>query len=205
MARERGTRPPRLGFSNVFPSLYGGNMIEVGIESAARQVKAAKIAKDRATFDDKFFGPLHPDEAARRAKRAVKVAAGLAPSTKLADTTPFGYVCLKLLGTDGLWAFSKPLKLHGRRLRLPLDGAMPLAPSPDAHAARRQGLAGLSGRVQETSFNQTCRCPPSLLGRRGHQHGSGAQRRRHHRHGDSAQVFDLRQAQRPARRAQHPD
>ena len=25
--RDRGTRPPRLGFSNVYPSLYGGNMI----------------------------------------------------------------------------------------------------------------------------------------------------------------------------------
>jgi IS605 OrfB family transposase len=62
-ARERGSRPPRLGVSGVFPSLYGGNMI-----------KAAK---------------------------------GL------------GSVEIKLLGADGQWRFSAPLKLHGRLKRLP--------------------------------------------------------------------------------------
>ncbi|MEJ6002772.1 transposase [Paucibacter soli] len=38
-ARAVGSRPPRLGFSNVFPSLYGGNMILVGPALRTVQVK----------------------------------------------------------------------------------------------------------------------------------------------------------------------
>ncbi|MEJ6002536.1 transposase [Paucibacter soli] len=38
-ARAVGSRPPRLGFSNVFPSLYGGNMILVGAGLRTVQVK----------------------------------------------------------------------------------------------------------------------------------------------------------------------
>lgn len=38
-ARALGARPPRLGFSNVFPSLYGGNMILVGKGLRTVQVK----------------------------------------------------------------------------------------------------------------------------------------------------------------------
>jgi putative transposase len=37
--RAVGARPPRLGFSNVFPSLYGGNMILVGAGLKTVQVK----------------------------------------------------------------------------------------------------------------------------------------------------------------------
>jgi hypothetical protein len=38
-ARTIGARPPRLGFSNVFPSLYGGNMVLVGKGLRTVQVK----------------------------------------------------------------------------------------------------------------------------------------------------------------------
>ena len=38
-SRALGARPPRLGFSNVFPSLYGGNMILVGTGLRTAQVK----------------------------------------------------------------------------------------------------------------------------------------------------------------------
>lgn len=61
--RELGGRPPRLGFSNVNPPLYGGNMIKEG---------------------------------------------------KHLET-----VQIKLLGADGQWRFSAPLKVKGRLKRLP--------------------------------------------------------------------------------------
>ena len=61
--RARGSRPPRLGFSNVYPSLYGGNMI----------LEEPKL-------------------------RAIRI---------------------KLLGADGQWRFTPPLKVRGRLKRLP--------------------------------------------------------------------------------------
>lgn len=61
--RERGGQPPRLGFSHVYPSLYGGNMITEG--------------------------------------------AGLKT------------VRIKLLGADGQWRFTEPLRLRGKLKRLP--------------------------------------------------------------------------------------
>ena len=61
--RVLGGRPPRLGFSNVYPSLYGGAMIREG--------------------------------------------AG------------FKTVQIKLLGADGQWRFTAPLRLRGRLKRLP--------------------------------------------------------------------------------------
>jgi len=61
--RDRGSRPPRLGFSNVNPSLYGGNM----------------ILEEPAAF-------------------AVRI---------------------KLLGADGQWRFTEPLRVRGRLKRLP--------------------------------------------------------------------------------------
>ena len=61
--RVRGARPPRLGFSNVNPSLYGGNMI----------LEEPKL-------------------------RSVRI---------------------KLLGADGQWRFTAPLKVRGRLKRLP--------------------------------------------------------------------------------------
>lgn len=70
-ARKEGARPPRLGLSNVYPSLYGGNMIKP------------------------------------------------APGLKTVE--------IKLLGANGEWRFSAPLKLHGRLKRLP--GAMQVSPS----------------------------------------------------------------------------
>ena len=41
-ARERGSRPPRLGFSNVFPPLYGGNMIKLGADWRSAEIKLLK-------------------------------------------------------------------------------------------------------------------------------------------------------------------
>ena len=61
--RDLGGRPPRLGFTNVYPPLYGGNMIKVG--------------KDLKTVE------------------------------------------IKLLGADGQWRFSAPLRVRGRLKRLP--------------------------------------------------------------------------------------
>ena len=61
--RELGGRPPQLGFSNVYPSLYGGNMI----------LEDSKL-------------------------RSVRI---------------------KLLGANGQWRFSAPLKVKGHLKRLP--------------------------------------------------------------------------------------
>jgi IS605 OrfB family transposase len=66
--RPRGSKPPRLGASNVFPSLYGGNMILIGLDYRSVQIK--------------------------------------------------------LLGADGLWRFSAPLRVRGRIKRLSPDKAL---------------------------------------------------------------------------------
>ncbi|WP_051849407.1 IS200/IS605 family accessory protein TnpB-related protein [Thiomonas sp. FB-Cd] len=60
--REEGARPPRLGLNNVYPSLYGGNMILYG--------------------------------------------------------TGMRTVQIKLLGADGQWRFSEPLRVKGRFVRV---------------------------------------------------------------------------------------
>lgn len=51
--RELGSRPPRLGFSNVFPSLYGGNMILEGKHLKTVQVK---VLREDGTWG--FTAPL---------------------------------------------------------------------------------------------------------------------------------------------------
>lgn len=99
--RDRGTRPPRLGFSNVYPSLYGGNMI---LEDS--KLKSVKI---------------------------------------------------KLLGADGQWRFSAPLKVKGRMKRLPhrldlspslvLKGAKAMLVCPVAVTPPRYCKAKGVGRV----------------------------------------------------------
>ena len=72
--REDGARGPRLGISNVFPSLYGGNMILYG--------------KDLRT------------------------------------------VQIKLLGADGQWRFSAPLRVKGKFVRVqPLAAKLDLSPT----------------------------------------------------------------------------
>lgn len=110
--RELGSRSPRLGFSNVFPSLYGGNMILVGLQDPQARVRASQRAN--------FVGPLRP-------RTQAQAAAALAAAAELA--TPFGCVRVKLLHADGQWRFSAPLRLHGMLKRLPLDGRMDLCPS----------------------------------------------------------------------------
>lgn len=51
--RELGNRPPRLGFSNVFPSLYGGNMLLEGKDLKTVQVK---VLREDGTWG--FTAPL---------------------------------------------------------------------------------------------------------------------------------------------------
>lgn len=89
--RELGGRPPRMGFSTVNPSLYGGNMIREGKHLATVQIK--------------------------------------------------------LLGADGQWRFSEPLKVNGKLKRLPkrldlspslvLKGAKAMLVCPAAVAWRK--------------------------------------------------------------------
>jgi putative transposase len=155
--RAVGARPPRLGFSNVFPSLYGGNIILLG--SGLRTVQ------------------------------------------------------IKLLGADGRWRFSAALALKGRFKRLlPRTNKMDLCPT----LMQRVAKVWLSCPVQVSG----ARLPPKYLTNK--EFAAGAQpgalhrvcgvdvgintaaTRRHRRfirHGDSPQVPDLRQAQRPARRS----
>lgn len=131
-ARERGTRPPRMGFSNVFPSLFGGNMIEVGLLPAAHLEKATLQAQKKAKWDLEFVGPLKP---LKPLKPIRSVTAKPAKPKRMAsceeDFTgllPAGSVRIKLLNAQGLWAFSAPMKMAGKRKRLPASGAMSLAP-----------------------------------------------------------------------------
>lgn len=80
-ARDEGDRPPRLGFSAVFPSLYGGNMILYG-----------------------------------EGLRTVRI---------------------KLLGADGQWRFSEPLRVKGRFVRVnPLAARLDQSPSLMLRGAR---------------------------------------------------------------------
>jgi IS605 OrfB family transposase len=111
-SRSAGAKPPKLGFSNVFPTLYGGNMIEVGTTPAARQeVNAARVAR---SFKKSltFMGPMRP-------VKKIDPLKGL----------PIGMVRIKLLMPSGEWEFCEPLKSQGKRKRLPNDGSMDLSPS----------------------------------------------------------------------------
>lgn len=116
--REIGSKTPRLGFSNVFPSLYGGNMLLVGL----------KELPDKIRFKDRvgFIGPLQPT-APRKPLTANQIAAHAAKAAELA--TPYGFVRIKLLGADEQWYFSAPLKLHGKNKRLVGSGEMDLSPT----------------------------------------------------------------------------
>lgn len=89
--REVGSRAPRLGYSGVFPSLYGGNMMVMGAKALPLKAQCAKPAR--------------------------------------AMVTPYGCVRIKLLGANGQWAFSEPLKMHGQAKRLKDIGAMDLSPT----------------------------------------------------------------------------
>ena len=109
--RERGARPPRLGLSGIFPSLYGGNMLREG--DAPKLLRAVQRAD--------FCGPLRPKKARTPAQLA-------AQATKAAELhTPAGSVRLKLLGADGRWSFSVSLKLKGKCKRL--QGKRALSPT----------------------------------------------------------------------------
>ena len=110
--REMGSKTPSLGFSNVFPSLYGGNMILVG----TRELPVKKL---RAKDMPDFVGPP------RKPLSAAQIAAAEAQSI----ITPYGFVRIKLLGGDGQWFFSEPLKLHSKMKRLSDIGRMDLSPT----------------------------------------------------------------------------
>jgi IS605 OrfB family transposase len=110
--RELGSRTPTIGLSNVFPSLYGGNMILLG----TRELPVKKLqAKDMADF----VGPQ------RKPLTAAQVAAGAVKTI----ITPHGFVRIKLIGQDGQWFFSQPLKIHGKMKRLDDIGRMDLSPT----------------------------------------------------------------------------
>jgi putative transposase len=49
--------------------------------------------------------------------------------SKKESVLPAGMVRIKLLHKNGEWVLSDPLKLQGKRKRLPLDGSMPMSPS----------------------------------------------------------------------------
>ena len=112
--RELGSRPPRMGFANVFPPLYGGNMILVGVRNPV-----PKRAVDRPDF----VGPMKP----RKPLTANQVLAIKAKADVLA--TPHGFVRIKVLGAAGAWLFSSALKLHGKAKRMLPSGEMSLAPT----------------------------------------------------------------------------
>jgi putative transposase len=96
----------------VFPSLYGGNMILMGLRDPQMRMRASQRAD--------FIGPP-------RQRTPPQAAAALAPANELA--TPFGCVRVKLLHADGQWRFSAALRLHGKLKRLPGDGSMGLCPA----------------------------------------------------------------------------
>lgn len=113
-ARAVGAKPPRLGFANVFPPLYGGNMILVGVRN-----QMPKRTADRADF----VGPRLP----RKTRSVKQEAASAAKANELA--TPLGAVRVKLLGAAGAWSFSVPLELHGHAKRMLPTGEMGLLPT----------------------------------------------------------------------------
>ena len=113
-ARAVGSRAPRLGFSNVFPPLYGGNMILTGVNNAL-----PKRAVDRGDF----VGPIKP----RTPLTAAQLAAYATKRDELA--TPFGFVRVKMLGAAGAWIFSAPLKILGKVKRMLPTGQMDLSPT----------------------------------------------------------------------------
>lgn len=123
-ARERGTRPPRMGFSNVFPSLFGGNMIEVGLLAAVHLEKATLQAQKKAKWDLEFVGPIKPIR-----KKHPKQKRMASCEDDFTGLLPSGSVRIKLLSAGGSWAFCAPMKMAGKRKRLPASGAMSLAPS----------------------------------------------------------------------------
>ena len=114
--REMGSSTPRMGFSNVFPPLYGGNMILVGTRELPVKKKII-CAQDQMDF----VGP-------RRIKKFLsdKHLAALAAKTLV---TPHGSIRIKLLGAQGQWAFSAPLGMKGKPKRLGDLSAMALSPT----------------------------------------------------------------------------
>lgn len=98
--RAIGSKTPKLGVSNVFPPLYGGNMILVG--QLAK--KFDELGQERNTHD-------RPNT----------------PNTRL--KTPHGFVRIKLLNAKGLWAFSQPLQIRGRAKRMGCLSNMALSPT----------------------------------------------------------------------------
>lgn len=111
--RELGSRTPRMGFSNVFPPLYGGNMLLVGVRELPKSLRA----KDQPGFIGPQRKPASANQLAARAAKADEFA------------TPYGSVRVKLLGPQGEWAFSAPLRLCGKPKRLGDLSAMALSPT----------------------------------------------------------------------------
>lgn len=106
--RKVGAKPPRLGFSNVFPSLYGGNMLLDG-----------NVPKPpRAEQQPDFVGPPRKRSPKQIAAAEAKAAALL---------TPRGHVRIKLLAASGEWRFTAPLKLKGKPKRF--KGSLELSPT----------------------------------------------------------------------------
>lgn len=99
--RDHGNRPPRLGFANVFPPLYGGNMILDG------NLPRKLVADEQPDF----VGPPRWTAWTPRRRAAFE-----AKAAQLA--TPPGHVRIKLLCADGQWRFSQPLKVSGRFKRM---------------------------------------------------------------------------------------
>lgn len=111
-SRAMGAKPPKLGFSNVFPSLYGGNTIEVGTTPAAKQeINEARVARSLKKSLT-FIGPMRP-------VKKIDTSKGLST----------GLVRIKLLMENGQWEFCNPLTLQGKKKRLAADGSMDLSPS----------------------------------------------------------------------------
>ena len=119
--RELGARSPRLGFSNVFPPLYGGNMILVGVKNPLPR---------RAVNWPDFVGPLPEKKKPKNLKKAAQGDAAAAVVPKIDPlATPYGTVRIKVLEADGQWRFSSTIKIHGKAKRLSPDGALDLAPT----------------------------------------------------------------------------
>lgn len=113
-AREAGSRAPRMGRSEAFPPLYGGNMLLVG----TRELPAKKL---RAIDKDDFVGPRKPIK--------ILSAKQLAAHAGKTITTPHGSVRIKLLGSNGQWAFSAPVAMRGKPKRMGDLGGMALSPT----------------------------------------------------------------------------
>lgn len=70
--RKSGARPPRLGFSNVFPSLYGGNMI---LEGKDLKTVRVKVLREDGTWG--FTTPLRVNGRFKRLHSKLELAPSL--------------------------------------------------------------------------------------------------------------------------------